>query len=337
MALKYFEMGRIDSTYQILIPCLMDSRELKSVSRKERGDIYKLAADAAYYLGLFDEAERYSREFRTIQPAYKPSEEDLMEFQEHIQSTRLYPKTYVGLKIAYSMTGPEVINRLTPYVYEGDEFYLQEGVYSYDLSLMIGLQIKRYIHPRVAIGTELIYGDLTSFSAPDSYNPIKGSSSFMSLDINAIEWPVFLSFNLINSKVILAYAELGFSLTVPVNPWFPDRTDYEKRESESFGKYYYLHDYDDAFSHAYFFESPLEYNLVTGFGMAVNMGVLNFGLSFRYFPKIFRSNPFEDISSFEDIPANDDLYYCDDIFLIRLNGHFQISLVLGLNLNYRAY
>jgi len=337
-ALKYYEMGRIDSTYQILQGCLKDSRQLKSVTKKEQRDIYRLAADAAYYLGLYDEADLYTREFRTLYPTYTPREEDLMEFEEQIQTTRIYPKMFIGLKIAYSWTRHEITKRFTPY-YDYDN-----SITTQNLNLMIGLQIKRYIHPRITIGTELIYGDLTTFNHI-TINPIKrydniyGGSYYGEsyVDINAIEWPVYLSLNMLNSKDLLLTADLGFSLTYPVNPWLPYRDDFEHKKSDSFGKYYSIYDHSNGYTCAYFFESPLEYNLLTGMGVAINMGVMNLALNFRYFPKIFRSDPLKGGSSIEDIPESDDLYYYDDIFQIRLYNHFQVSISMGFNLRYRAY
>jgi len=334
-ALEYYETGRIDSTYRILVDCINDPRAMRSMSNSERGKVYKLAAEAAFFLGRYDEAELYTREFRTNRPAYSPTEGDLMEFQDHVQRTRLYPKNVLALKIYYIRTRPELVSHLAPYGPEASMYWIG------NVNLAIGLEAKRNIHQRISIGMELKYGDLTNFQIDGSYNPFKeGVSGSGELDLNALQWPLFLAFNAVNTKNSLTYVELGFSLTYPLKPIFYGRGEHEVKKSGQFGKYYFTYNADPfSVSHssgAFFFDAPLEYNLLIGLGASINIGVISMGLNFRYYPKLTSSNPFEGMS-FDDIPENDDLYYIDDIFLLSLKGHFEISMVFGLNMKYQAY
>ena len=334
-ALVHYEQGRIDTSYQILVSCIGDSKAMRSVSRENRGRIYKLAAEAAYYLGLYDEAELFTMEFREAMPYYDIREDDLPEFKANLENIRVYPKNTAGLVTVWPNTNPEVVKNLSPFTPIG-EFVERADDH------LIGIYYKRHINSKFAVGLDLMYGSYIDFRLKGSYIPLKGHRYYYNLNMSTLELPIYGDYNVYITKNIIMYFELGFSLVRTMNnvvDWGPNFTI---EHSDEFGKYYSVSAVDSAdmsypVSVAYFFESPLNYRFLSGIGGSFRFGAVNLVIGFRYFYRFIKNDPFENVVYFEDIPENDPLYYYDDIFLLRIKDQFQMVITLGFNLNYGAY
>jgi len=333
-ALVHYEQGRIDTSYQILVSCIGDSKAMRSVSRENRGRIYKLAAEAAYYLGLYDEAELFTMEFREAMPYYNIREDDLPEFKANLESVRVYPKNIVGLIRAWPNTKPEILRNLSPFTTSGKPIERSDGH-------LTGLQYKRFINPKFAVGLDLMYGSYIDFNLWGSYIPLKGYRYSYNLNMSTLELPIYGDYNVYITKNVIMYFELGFSLVQTMNNFVDWGPNFTIEHSDEFGKYYSVSAADSAMSYpvsaAYFFETPLNYRFLSGIGGSFRFGRVNLVIGFRYFYRLIKNDPFENVVYFDDIPEDDPLYYYDDIFLLRIKDQFQMVITLGINLNYGAY
>jgi len=204
----------------------------------------------------------------------------------------------------------------------------------------VGIQYKRFLNPDISLGIGMQYGLVIEADFDGSYLPLKGWWGYP-LNIAAIEWPVTCNYYLHASDNVKLYFETGLSLLKIVNPLKEYRRGLTVERSELFGKYYSYssispEDTDPIVSVAYFFETPLDYKFIIGIGGLLRYK--NFWLEggFRYFPRLVKNDPFEEVVVFDDIPEDDPLHYYDDIFLVRIKNHFQAVLTFGINLNYGA-
>lgn len=337
-ALIQFELGRIDSAYQIMKGCIRDKQAMRIASKESRGGIYKLAAEAAILLELFEEAEMFTRKLRMILPHYQAREDDLPEFKALLQNTRIYPKNIFSLTFIGPNTKPEMIRNLSPFTPEGKYSERKDNN-------TLGIQYKRFLNPNISVGIGMHYGMLVEMTFEGTYLPLKEAWYYYA-NIPVIEWPVVIDYNLYVTKNVIGYYELGLSYVRPVNPIEEYGRGFSVERSERFGKYYSYSStdpdgYDPLVSRAFFFETPLDYNFIIGTGGLFRIGNprfkdLWFEIGVRYFPKIVRRDPFENVVVFDDIPEEDPLYYYDDIFLVRIKNHFQMVVTFGINLSYGA-
>lgn len=331
----FFEQGRIDDAYQLLLSCINDDKAMQSVSPENRGRIYKLAAETAMYLGLYDEAELFTREMLEVQPYYEVLDDDLPEFKANIENIWLYPKNIVSLGFFFPNTNPDVIRNLSPAPPTGELLERSDGN-------MIGIQYKRFLNPKFAVGVGFQGGKIIDYEMVGSSIPVKGRWTYF-LQIASYEWPVFCDYNIYITPHIIMYLELGISIHKTGKPVFNLAPEFEIKHSDQFGKYYSVSAVDPektvpVKSVAYFYETPLDYDFITGFGGFFNLKEFGtFEIGFRYFPRLIQNDPFSDVEYFTEIPEDDDLHYYDDIFLMRVRNHFQMVITFGVNLNYRTY
>lgn len=331
-ALVFYDEGRIDTAYQILVSCIEDGKGMKSVPDVSKGRIYKLAAEAASVLDLMDEAELLTLRFREVQPYYIVQKDDMPEFKARMEQIRTYPKNIISFINNWPNTGPEMVRNLSPYTPEGAFMERNDD-------FLFGLQYKRFVHPNFTMGVGMQYGTAVKLKMAGSIHPVKGGWYYY-LGVSALECPVVLNYNLYVFQNAIMYFELGFSY----RKIFHSRKygpPFNIEHSDQFGRYISVNNYappdrDNATSVAYFFETPLEYNFITGVGGSFGFEAFRLEYGIRYFPRLVGNDPFRDIETFDQIPGNDRLSYYDDIFLIRIKNHFQMVVTLGINLNYGA-
>ena len=329
----FYEDGKIDTAYKILVSCMEDRKGMRSASDETRGRIYKLAAEAAAVLDLLDEAELLTLRFREVQPFYKVREDDMPEFRANMEHLRIYPKNIISFSNNWPNTGPEMLRNLSPHTPGG--VYLGRND-----DYLLGIQYKRFVHPNFSLGLGVQYGTAVNLQLKGSPLPVKGRWYYY-LGISAVDIPLLVDYNLYVFKNAIMYFELGISyrkLTNSHNGWGPPISI---EHSDQFGRYISVSNYelplrDNATLTAYFFETPLEYNFITGVGGSFGFRGFRLEYGIRYFPRLVRNDPFRDIASFDEIPGNDRLSYYYDIFLIRIRNNFYMVVTLGINLDYGA-
>ena len=336
IALAYYDQGRVDSTYQILLSCINEKKEIRSVSRKERRKIFKLAAESAYYLGRYDESELYAKEYLKISPQYIPKEEVLPEFRGNVENTNIYPKNTFGLKIIHSRSDSYLVNYLPL-----EASILSEGeIFRWNATTMVGFQFKHFVRPRIAIGTDIIYGKLIQYTVYGE--PARGSIDYH-LDISALEFPLFCSYNLIDRRRSVLFLEMGFSLNWTMNSLNTNGSKYSTGHTsiDNFETYYYC-EYNGPI--AFFFENSLRYNYLAGAGASFKLGIVNLGLNVRYLPNHINPNRIKDdfnklyylYNSYDDLVEEFE-YPPNEIWGFNFKYFWQISLQISINLNYQTY
>jgi hypothetical protein len=226
-----------------------------------------------------------------------------------------------------------MLRNLSPHTPDGAYFDRSDNYF-------IGLQYKRFVHPNFTLGIGLQYGTVVNLEMEGSYLPLKGAW-YYKLGVSALDFPILFDYNLYVFRNAIMYFELGISYRKLTNSHLGYGPPINTEHSELYGRYistsyYDPPEIDKAVSVAYFFETPLEYNFITGLGGSFGFEAFRLEYGIRYFPRLVRNDPFRDIETFDELSESDRLYYYDDIYLIRIKNHFQMVVTLGVNLNYGA-